>query len=168
MIGKNLHSFSQTAVWEMSPWPLWQLSAIPAMTPMTNADAQPISAASLKQYASAHGATEEEITKCLAPMLEALEPLGIVSGTALAAMKQFIGVASAYMEGGLAAAMDRGLLLWLGALVSSGCELGSTIMNLVSEYPLTASTSEKIKEHITKAMESALLTASMAFALYGG
>ena len=138
MIGKNLHSFSQTAAWEMSPWPLWQLSAIPAMTPMTNADAQPISATSLKQYASAHGATEEEITKCLAPMLEALEPLGIVSGTALAAMKQFIRVASAYMEGGLAAAMDRGLLLWLGALVSSGCELGSTIMNLVSEYPLTA------------------------------
>ena len=71
-------------------------------------------------------------------MLEALEPLGIVSGTALAAMKQFIRVASAYMEGGLAAAMDRGLLLWLGALASSGCELGSTIMNLVSEYPLTA------------------------------
>ena len=139
MVGKVMSNLTRTAAWELTPWPVWQLPAMPALTaPQQLSEAAPISAASLAEYAQAAGASEEELNKCLAPIVAALTPLGVLSGTALTAMKQFIRVSAAYMEGGLAAAMDRGLLLWLGALASAGCKVNGVLANLLDEYPLTA------------------------------
>lgn len=138
MLGKTLSSFSRTAAWDLAPWPLWQLPDMPVLQPASVAGGTPISGEALAQFAQASGASDEEMDRCLAPLMEALKPLNILSGSLLTPLKQFVRVASTYMEGGFAAAMDRGLMLWLGALCSANNKAASAVTGLVAEYPLTA------------------------------
>lgn len=138
MLGKTLNSFSRTAAWEMTPWPLWQLPEIPVLNCASVPEGAPISGETLAQFAHASGVADDELDRCLAPLLAALQPLNVLSSSILDPMKQFIRVASAYMEGGLATALDHGFMLWLGALCAANNKVAAAVAGVVSEYPMTS------------------------------
>lgn len=140
LLGKNAAYFCRASAWEMTPWPLWMLPQLPAFTAEKAAGAlPPIAGTALEAFAAQSGATEEELDRCLAPVVAALEPLGMLTGSMLQGIKRFVRVASTLMEGGLAPAMDRGLALWLGAMALSGGRISAALSSVVAEYPLTAS-----------------------------
>ena len=68
-------------------------------------------------------------------MLTAAHPL---SGRANSEMRRFIAAASPLMEGGLPAAIDWALLLWIVPMVHDDGKLVQALKPLVQEYPLTA------------------------------
>lgn len=144
LLGKNAAYFYRASAWEMSPWPLWPLPQLPVFDASKAACAlSPISEASLEVFANQSGASEDELHRCLQPIVAALEPLGVLTGAMLTDIKRFIRVSSALIAGGLAAAVDRGLALWLGAMAAGGGRVAAALGGLIGEYPLTAAALRK-------------------------
>lgn len=139
LLGKNAGYFCRSSAWEVAPWPVWQLPPLPVFDASKVVPGPaPVSEASLDAVARLSGVDEEALNRCLQPIVTALEPTGVLNGSMLADMKRFIRVSSALIQGGLAAALDRGLALWLGALASGGGRIAVALGGLAGEYPLTA------------------------------
>lgn len=121
------------AAYEMDPWPIysWQLSSF---VPAIERSGAPVSASSLIALLNAPALSDSEWSTLLEPILSASVPL---SGAACLEMRRFIAAAAPLMEGGLPAAIDWALLMWVVPTVKSDARCARAVKALTQEYPLT-------------------------------
>ena len=122
-----------TAAYEMDPWPVYPLS-FEAFVPAVNAAGAPVSASSLISLLDAPALTDAEFRTALDPIFAVTAPL---SGTASQEMRRFIAAATPLMEGGLPAAIDWALQLWVLPAAGNDARIARALKPLAQEYPLT-------------------------------
>lgn len=124
------------AAYAASQWPMLPVPVLPFVPVLDTADAQPVSAASLAALCEKECATEAELDAVLSPILAAAKPL---SGAAKKELYRFVSVCTGLLAGGLPAAADWGILLWIvPALVRDSREYDA-VKPLLDEYPLSLS-----------------------------
>lgn len=127
-------SIPANAAFEMDPWPIYPLP-ITGFVPLLEEVGEPVSASSLiALLEDAPAMTDAEFHTALDPILTLAAPL---SGSACLEMRRFIAAATPLMEGGLPAAIDWALLMWLIPSVRGDARIARALKPLVQEYPLT-------------------------------
>ncbi|MCH5287297.1 MAG: hypothetical protein J1E43_07740 [Christensenellaceae bacterium] len=122
-----------SAAFEMDPWPIYPLS-ITAFVPAVEADGSPVSASSLIALLDAPALSDAEFHTALDPILAVAAPL---SGSAMLEMRRLIAAAAPLMEGGLPAAIDWALQMWVLPSARGDARIARALKPLVQEYPLT-------------------------------
>lgn len=125
----------RNAAYDANQWPVLMLPALPYV-PECPQQGAPVSAESLKALLAKTGATEEDITAVLDPVLKAALPL---SGAARREMYHFVAACAALMEGGLPVAVDWAILLWIVPALERGTRCYQAVKPLLNEYPLSMS-----------------------------
>lgn len=125
---------ARSQAYESDPWPILPVPELPFIEQAApEKDGTPVSLAALDAPA-----TEEEeapIQAVLKPLMDVLPPL---SGRAYQEMKRFIVLCARHMEGGLAAACDWAIMLWLLPQAEHNANLAEKLKPLLAEYPLSA------------------------------
>ena len=117
-------------------WPILTLTAAGTVADAA-VDASPVSFAAFKAALSeGRVVTDDQIDSILADLYKAVQPL---SGKASAELHQFIAVCAHWMDGGLAAACDWAILLWLLPATDRTSAAVKTLAPLLQEYPLSLS-----------------------------
>lgn len=123
------------AAFEMDAWPVYPL-ALEASVPAVEQAGAPVSASSLLALLDAPALTDTEFRTAFDPIFAVAAPL---SGTACQEMRRFIAAATPIMEGGLPAAIDWALQLWVLPSASNDARIARALKPLAQEYPLTFS-----------------------------
>lgn len=113
----------------MDPWPIMPLT-LPETVTLSDTEAEPVSAASVHRLLTDAAPCGADLTPILAGLLQAAPPL---SGEAIQAMHRFIAACATWMDGGLAAACDWAVTLWLLPRLQASPD----VQALLEEYPLT-------------------------------
>ena len=121
------------AAFEMDPWPVYPLP-FTSFVPALEETGAPIAASALSVLLDAPAFSEAEYHAALDGILSAAAPL---SGAASLEMRRFIAAAAPLMEGGLPAAIDWALLMWIAPSAKNDAKVARAIKPLVQEYPLT-------------------------------
>lgn len=133
-MNRNAANLVRNAAYDVSPWPILMLPALPFVPEVEAKDAATISEASIKKITEKKYAAPAEIDAVLTPVLKAALPL---SGAARNELYQFIAVCAGLMEGGLPVAVDWGILLWIIPALERGSRQHNAIKALLDEYPLS-------------------------------
>lgn len=136
-LSRNASSLVRNAAYDACQWPILMLSAlafVPELKPSESI--QPVSLASVQQFANQEAVSDAELDAILAPILNAAAPL---SGAARKEMYRFISICAGLMEGGLPVAADWGMMLWLVPALERGSKHHAAMKALLDEYPLSLS-----------------------------
>lgn len=136
IMNRNASNLVRNAAYDVSPWPILMVSALPfvAEAECEMAEAAPISEASIRKIAEKKAADSKEIDDVLSPVLKAALPL---SGAARNELYQFVSVCAGLMEGGLPVAVDWGILLWIVPTLERDSKHHNAVKALLDEYPLS-------------------------------
>lgn len=134
MLSRSVDTMVHSQAYEADPWPILPVPDLPFIAQAEPAaDGQPLA------LPICHDSIEEEaltaIRNVMQPLLSVLPPL---SGCAAKEMEQFIHLCAVHMDGGLAAACDWAIMLWLVPAVDGNQELQTALEPLLAEYPLSA------------------------------
>ena len=121
------------AAFELDSWPVYPLP-VSTFVPVLDTVGAPVSAASLIALLDVPALADAEYHTALDPILAAIPPL---SGAAALELRRFIAAASPLMEGGLPAAIDWALQLWVVPAIRNDARIAHALKSLVQEYPLT-------------------------------
>ena len=121
-----------SAAYAMDPWPVYPLD-VAGFIEEKEAAGTPVSAASLLALMDAPAIPEKDYHTVMDPILAAATPL---SGAAEKALRRFVSAASAVMEGGLPAALDWALVLWVVPAAKGHAEVVQKLLPLLVEYPM--------------------------------
>lgn len=121
---------SASDAYSLDPWPVYPLP-LHTFVPKTYVCGEPISEESLNTLLNQDFVKSQEIDAVLGGILRTITPL---SAAADQAMRLFISSAAAVMDGGLPAACDWALLLWIVPLIGKNKE---ALLPMLDEYPLT-------------------------------
>lgn len=124
------------AAYAASQWPMLPVPTLPFVPVIDTADAIPVSAASLTALLDKEYATDAEVDTVLSPILTAAKPL---SGAAKKELYRFVSVCAGLLAGGLPAAADWGILLWIVPALGRDSKTFEAIKPLLDEYPLSLS-----------------------------
>ena len=127
------HAYPANAAYEMDPWPVYPLP-IASFVALCEQPGDPVSAASLSALLDAPALSDADYHTALDPILRAVPPL---SGAAETELRRFISAAATLMEGGLPAAIDWALLLWIVPAAHGDARIARALQPLAQEYPLT-------------------------------
>ena len=127
------HAIPANAAFEMDPWPVYPLPVSSFVSENETAGA-PVSASSLTALLDAPALSDADYHTALDAILAAIPPL---SGAAERELRRFISAAAPLMEGGLPAAIDWALRLWVVPAAKGGNKTVEALRPLVQEYPLT-------------------------------
>lgn len=133
-LNRSAANLIRNAAYDASQWPVLMLPALPFVQELEAPDAQPVSATSLNSLAEKNHVSNAELDTVLGPILQAAIPL---SGTARKELYRFVSVCAGMMEGGLPAAADWGILLWIVPALERGSKYYSAVKPLLDEYPLS-------------------------------
>lgn len=134
-LARSSAMLTRNAAYESNSWPVYPLPALPFVNDLAAIPGEaPVSTSSLVAMAQRSGATDGELDQILNPILSSIPPL---SGTAGRELRQFISVCSAWMDGGLVAACDWGILLWIIPMVEHSVKAIAAAKPLLEEYPLS-------------------------------
>jgi len=125
----HLDNQTASAAYEMDAWPVYPMGIASFVAEQKDCG-EPVSEDSLKALLNQSCVKDQEIDAALGDILRAVSPL---SAAADREMRQFISAAAALMDGGLPAACDWALLLWLRPRVGKA---GDKLLPLLDEYPL--------------------------------
>ena len=132
---RNGGTLIHNTAYEADQWPILSFPAFPFIAELPNDEnVQPVSQASLDALMEKEAASDEEINTVLNPIAAIVTPL---SGAAKCEMYRFIRVAAGMMEGGLPAALDWAILLWLVPAVERSDRRYAELKALLDEYPLS-------------------------------
>ncbi len=135
MIARDSATLTRTAAYEAEPWPILPLPRMGFVAEAAaDESAAPVSAASLARLLDKACATDEEIDLVLQPLYALVSPL---SGKAAVELHRFVSVSAGLMEGGLAAAIDWAILLWLLPGMDRSAKTQAALLPLLEEYPLS-------------------------------
>lgn len=133
-LSRNTSNLIRNAAYDVSQWPVLMLPALPFIPEIEGAEVAPVSAASIAKAAAASAVTNAELDAVLSPVLKAAMPL---SGAAKKEMYRFVSVCANLMEGGLPAAADWAILLWIIPAIEHGSKSYASVKPLLDEYPLS-------------------------------
>lgn len=134
-LARNGGILVRNTAYEADQWPILSFQALPFIAELPiNENVQPVSQASLDALMEKEAASDEEIDTVLNPIAAVVTPL---SGAAKCEMYRFIRVAAGLMEGGLPAALDWAILLWLVPAVERSDRHYAELKALLDEYPLS-------------------------------
>ncbi len=133
-LARNVQNLTRNPAYEACSWPIISLPGLNTLPQLTSEGRTPISLAALKEFTANSAATPEEINQVLAPMLKLTAPL---SGAAMQELHTFVGACTAHMEGGLAAAIDWAILLWIIPSLERNAKTLAALKALLGEYPLS-------------------------------
>ncbi len=132
---RNGGTLIRNTAYEADQWPILSFPAFPFIAELPiDENVLPVSQASLDALMEKEAATDEEINTVLNPIAAIVTPL---SGAAKCEMYRFIRVAAGMMEGGLPAALDWAILLWLVPAVERSDRRYAELKALLDEYPLS-------------------------------
>lgn len=137
MLSQTVAPLTRNVAYASCSWPIVSLPALPFMKelPETHSGA-PVSMASLKTMAERSGATDAEIDQVLSALFQQIAPL---SGASSRELHHFVSACAAMMEGGLAAACDWAILLWILPALERNAKTIAAVKPLLEEYPLSLS-----------------------------
>lgn len=130
LLARTPGNLTRNPAYELSSWPVLTLPDMPAV-PALSISGEPLSPAPWLALAEDVPADAAAV---LEPMMKQLPPL---SGQALKEMQRFIAVGAKLMEGGLAAALDWAILLWLIPAMDRSAKTVSAVKPLLGEFPLS-------------------------------
>ncbi len=134
-LARNGGILVRNTAYEADQWPILSFQALPFIAELPiDENVQPVSQASLDVLMEKEAASDEEIDTVLNPIAAVVTPL---SGAAKCEMYRFIRVAAGLMEGGLPAALDWAILLWLVPAVERSDRRYAELKALLDEYPLS-------------------------------
>ncbi|MBP3453345.1 MAG: hypothetical protein J6M20_06480 [Clostridia bacterium] len=133
-LARNAQNLTRNPAYEAHSWPIINLPAMNTIPQLSGEGCAPVSQAALKEFISASAAAPAEIDQVLAPVFKLCAPL---SGAAMQELYAFIGACTAHMEGGLAAACDWAILLWLIPGLERTAKTLAALKPLLGEYPLS-------------------------------
>lgn len=133
MLGRTAAHLTRNAAYEADPWPIFPLNQLPFIPTLDEAIGAPVSLSSLDELL-AHPAETAVVDTALKPMLACIAPL---SGRAYKAMAAFTAACAGVMDGGLAAACDWALLLWVLPVLERTPANIAAVKPLLAEYPLS-------------------------------
>lgn len=133
-LARNAQNLTRNPAYEAHSWPIISLPAMNTIPQLSGEGRAPVSQAALKEFISASAAAPAEIDQVLAPVFKLCAPL---SGAAMQELYAFIGACTAHMEGGLAAACDWAILLWLIPGLERTAKTLAALKPLLGEYPLS-------------------------------
>ncbi len=128
LLSRTAEGVAASDAYAMEPWPILPLT-LPETVALAEADAEPVSAASLQHLLTDAAPCSADINLILAEPMRAAPPL---SGQAMEEMHRFIAACATWMDGGLAAACDWAVTLWLTPALRSL----SGAQSLLEEYPM--------------------------------
>ncbi len=128
LLSRSADSVTASAAYAMEPWPILTLT-LPEAVKLFEGEAEPVSAASLQHLLTDAAPCSADIDLILAALLKAAPPL---SGQAIGEMHRFITACATWMDGGLAAACDWAVTLWLLPTLQSSPD----VQALLEEYPM--------------------------------
>lgn len=135
-LNRSTASLIRNAAYDASQWPVLMLPALPYVPDVEVADAAPVSQSSLDDILLLSKAPQDDIDAVLSPILKAALPL---SGTARQELCRFVSICAGLMDGGLPAAADWGILLWIVPALERGSKQYAAVKMLLDEYPLSLS-----------------------------
>ena len=118
----------------MNQWPVLPLNIRAFVPTYTEADVRPVSMAGIKALLEAGELADAEIDRVMAPVLALTAPL---SGEAMKAMRQFVKAGASLMDGGLAAACDWAIRLWVLPSLDQKARATEQVRLALTEYPLS-------------------------------
>lgn len=133
-LARNAQNLTRNPAYEAHSWPIINLPAMNTIPQLSGEGRAPVSQAALKEFISASAAAPAEIDQVLAPVFKLCAPL---SGAAMQELYAFVGACTAHMEGGLAAACDWAILLWLIPGLERTAKTLAALKPLLGEYPLS-------------------------------
>lgn len=133
-LARNAQNLTRNPAYEAHSWPIINLPAMNTIPQLSGEGRAPVSQAALKEFISASAAAPAEIDQVLAPVFKLCAPL---SGAAMQELYAFVGACTAHMEGGLAAACDWAILLWLIPSLERTAKTLAALKPLLGEYPLS-------------------------------
>lgn len=133
-LARNAQNLTRNPAYEAHSWPIINLPAMNTIPQLSGEGCAPVSQAALKEFISASAAAPAEIDQVLAPVFKLCAPL---SGAAMQELYAFVGACTAHMEGGLAAACDWAILLWLIPSLERTAKTLAALKPLLGEYPLS-------------------------------
>ena len=133
-LARNAQNLTRNPAYEAHSWPIISLPALNTIPQLSGEGRAPVSQAALKEFTSASAAAPAEIDQVLAPVFKLCAPL---SGAAMQELYAFVGACTAHMEGGLAAACDWAILLWLIPGLERTAKTLAALKPLLGEYPLS-------------------------------
>lgn len=133
-MNRNTGNLIRNAAYDVNPWPIMTLPALPFVPELPAEDVTPVSAASITTLMSKQSVSAEELDKVLGPILSAANPL---SGAARKELYRFISVCADLMDGGLPSAVDWGITLWIIPALERGSKQFAAVKPLLDEYPLS-------------------------------
>lgn len=129
----NALQMIRNSAYEADPWPIFPINQLPFIMPDAVAEGMPVSKESLQAMCEIHPADEATVGMALRPIMEKTT---ILSGAAYRAMVRFASASAGLLEGGLAAACDWAILLWLIPAVDR--RNTAALTELLQEYPLSS------------------------------
>ena len=133
-LARKAQNLTRNPAYEAHSWPIINLPAMNTIPQLSGEGCAPVSQAALKEFISASAAAPAEIDQVLAPVFKLCAPL---SGAAMQELYAFVGACTAHMEGGLAAACDWAILLWLIPSLERTAKTLAALKPLLGEYPLS-------------------------------
>ncbi len=133
-LSRSTANLIRTPAYDVNPWPVLNMFALPFVPELTFADAKPVSAASLTKFVQHNAVSDAELDTVLSPVLQAATPL---SGAARKEMYRFVSVCAGLMEGGLPAAADWGISLWIVPALERGSRQYAAVKALLDEFPFS-------------------------------
>ena len=132
-LARSVSVQTRRAAYDCDPWPILPLGALP-FVPRIHAskDGQPVSLSALSKVT---GPCDAHALAPLKPIMDLLPPL---SGAAVDEMRRFVAVCADIMDGGLPAACDWAIMLWLLPQAEGNHQLISSIRPLLAEYPVSS------------------------------
>lgn len=135
ILARNTGNLTRNAAYETCSWPIVQLPGLPVIPEVPAHDGcKAISTVALKALLDQPAIAQQEIEQILSGILAQITP---ISGASLKEMQQFISACAALMDGGLAAACDWAILLWILPGIDRNAKTANALKPLLAEYPLS-------------------------------
>lgn len=135
LLARAAAPLTRNASYETEQWPILPMGVTQFVPEVSVEPASPISMASLQALLQPGTIPDEHIDRVLAPVLTLVPPL---SGRTKIELRQFVSACAAIMEGGLAAACDWAILLWVLPALERTQRNVAQMKPLLAEYPVSA------------------------------
>ena len=135
MLARTAAPLTRNPAYETEQWPVLPLGVTQFVPEVTCDSALPVSMASLLALLKPDTIPDEQIDRVMAPVMALIPPL---SGRSRLELRRFISSCAAVMEGGLAAACDWAILLWVLPALERTPRSIAAAKPLLAEYPVSS------------------------------
>jgi len=134
MLVKNVPMMVRNVSYETEQWPIFPLGICQFVPETSWPGAAPVAAASLDALLSCGRTPDDEVDRVLAPVLSLIPPL---SGRTKVELRRFVSACTELMDGGLAAACDWAVMLWVLPALERNPRVMNEMKAALTEYPLS-------------------------------